>query len=411
MRYIFTILLIACTFVVSAQNPVDITGINSWPKLHNSVTHWEDGAFNISPDGSNQNDLSWGGYDPVDHNVYGDSLYIIQLADDSYRQLYVEQLVNGMFTFHYAEIDGTNAQTVVLDKDDFQGKNFGHYSFYFEAENHTIEPLTDEWDMVFMRYNRPSDYYGVAGVLTNKHVQVAEADGIDTALVDPSTLTYSDEINTIGYDWKQFGSSGFEVVPDRSYYLIDETGDTTTLIFHDFSGSAGGGVCDFTINGEFKTIQMGSGYVNRVFYDLENGVTHTSPRNAWDIAFDGTDFGTAIRTNEEIGTDLWIYPGADASAWNGNVSVVENNKDVSFVNVYPVPMTDELTIYTGTVSQVEIKVQLLDLAGRIVSENMVELNKGVSTSTLDVSALPSGIFNLMITDANGNVLDSKKVVK
>lgn len=411
MKYILSLFVLVNVSVVSAQTQLDISGIGSWPLLHNSVQQWEFGAFNVSTDPSNQNDLSWGVYNPSDHNVYGDSLYIIQLADNSYRQLYVEQLANGMFTFHYAEIDGTNAQTVVIDKDDFQGKNFGHYSFYFEAEDHTIEPLTTDWDMVFMRYNRPGDHYGVAGVLTNKHVSVAEADGIDTLLVDPSTLSYSNDINSIGYDWKQFGSSGFMVVPDRSYYLIDETGDTTTLIFHSFSGSSGGGICDFTINGQPQTIQMGVGYVNRVFYDLNNGVTHTSARNGWDIAFDGTNFGTAIRTNEELGTSLWVYPGADASAWTGNASVVENSNEVSFVSIFPVPMDNTLEINTGVVTDVSVKIELYDMTGRLMTSNKLDLNSGVNNTSLDVSDLPEGIFILILTDNKGALLHSQKVVK
>ena len=260
MKSIKYIGAVVCTtligFNTGAQTALDISEIDSWPELRNSVREWDKGAFSVSPDPMNPFDLSWGVYNPVDHNVYGDSIYVIQMPSPSfeYKQFFLESLTNGMYKFHYADIDGTNSNTVIVDKDAFLGKNFGHFSFYYEEVNHDIEPLSSDWDIVFMRYNRPDDHYGVAGVLSNSHVRVAEAIDIDTALVNPAELEYHEEINTIGYDWKYFGEFGFEVAEDRSYYLIDETEDTTVLIFHEFSGSGGGGICQFTLNGVTKTI-------------------------------------------------------------------------------------------------------------------------------------------------------------
>ncbi|MCG8573659.1 MAG: T9SS type A sorting domain-containing protein, partial [Flavobacteriales bacterium] len=387
-KYILTlnfaaIILFGGNTQLMAQTPLDISGIESWPELHNSVLEWEGGAFSVSIDPSNPYDLSWGVYNPDDHNVYGDSLYIVQFPAPSleYKQFFLEELVNGMFKFHYADIDGSNAQTIIVDKDDFEGKNFGHFSFYYEDVNHDIEPATADWDIVFTRYNRPVDHYGVAGVLSNKHVLVAEVAEMDTNLVVPADLEYSEEINTIGYDWKYFGASGFEVEEDRSYYLIDETEDTAVVIFHEFSGSGGGGICKFTVNGEMKTIEMGTGYVDRVFYSLQDGIVHTSDRNGWDLAFDGTSFGTNVRTNEEIGIRLWIYPHADKGIWNTAAKLDENATNT--VNVFPNPSRNNLNIQTNFDSA--FRVELFNELGQLVMGQ--EVANGNQTQ-LNIQDLP-----------------------
>lgn len=411
MKHVILFIFLIIGSSTFAQQQLDISAINSWPELHNSITNWQDGAFNVSVDPSNQNDLGWGVYNPSNHNVYGDSLYIMLLPNGEYKQLYVQDLVNGKFTFHYADIDGSNANTVVIDKDDYQGKNLGYFSFYTETIDHSLEPLSSDWDMVFMRYNRAGDHYGVAGVLTNKHVLVAESDGVDPTTVDPSTLTYNDEINIIGYDWKQFGSTGFQVVPNRAYYLIDETADTTEIIFKSFSGSSGGGVCKFTVDGTMQSITMGTGYIDRVFFDLTNGVTHTSARNGWDLAFDGTNFGTAIRTNEEIGNKLWVYPLADTTIWNGAVSTSDISKSVSFISTYPNPIENELTISIGITNEENITAHLYSIDGKLVLENHFDLSNAIQTVKLNTSSLPHGIYILHLSDSNEKQLHREKVTK
>ena len=160
MKSIKYIGAVVCTtligFNTGAQTALDISEIDSWPELRNSVREWDKGAFSVSPDPMNPFDLSWGVYNPVDHNVYGDSIYVIQMPSPSfeYKQFFLESLTNGMYKFHYADIDGTNSNTVIVDKDAFLGKNFGHFSFYYEEVNHDIEPLSSDWDIVFMRYNK-----------------------------------------------------------------------------------------------------------------------------------------------------------------------------------------------------------------------------------------------------------------
>ena len=264
-----------------------------------------------------------------------------------------------------------------------------------------------------MRYNRAGDHYGVAGVLTNKNTLVAEARNIDTALVDPSTLIYTSDINEIGYDWKYFGATGFTVEEDLSYYVIDESNDTSKIVFHGFSGSGGGGVCSFTVNGVMKTIQMGTGYVDRVFFDLDNDVVHSSARNAWDLAFDGTSFGTAIRTNEEIGTKLWVYPNSDASSWSISASsLIENNLAISGVSVYPNPTSVNSFVEFNVTEVITAKVQLFSLQGQLLLDQSINCPIGINKVELDLKDIQNGLYHLVIVDpSNEYILYKRKLVK
>lgn len=408
---VFTTLFLCAQTTIFAQEALDISSVSSWPILHNSVTTWAGGAFNVSANPTDQNDLSWGIYNPSNHNVYGDSLYVLEDPNGDFKQLYLEHLVNGQFKFHYADIDGSNANTVIIDKDDFVGKNFGHYSLYFETEGHDLEPLSANWDLMFTRYNRPVDYYGVAGILTNKHIKVAEVNTSDPSTVDPSTLTFSEDINIIGYDWKQFGSTGFEVVPNRSYFVIDELdGDTSTIVFQSFSGSSGGGITQMLVNGVSKTVEMGTGYANRVFFDLDNDVVHSSARNAWDLAFDGDNFGTVIRSNEELGYKLWVYPHDDASIWNENVSVSEL-EGLNFVSIHPNPVKDVLKLHASADVETTLKIDIYSISGQhVLSNNGVQIS-GIQTLSFDLSGIENGFYQFVIKDTNGNVLKTEKLVK
>lgn len=411
LQSVFTTCFLLANTCIFAQETLDITSVSSWPMLHNSVTAWEDGAFNVSVDPSNQNDLGWGIYNPSNHNVYGDSIYVLQDPNGDFKQLYIEHLVNGQFKFHYADIDGDNSNTVIIDKDDFQGKNFGHYSLYFQNEGHDLEPLSADWDFMFTRYNRAGDHYGVAGILTNKHIKVAEVNTSDLSSVDATSLNYSEEINTIGYDWKQFGSTGFEVVSNRAYFVIDELdNDTTTVVFESFSGSSGGGITQMLVNGVSQTVEMGVGYVNRVFFDLDEGVVHSSARNAWDLAFDGDNFGTVIRSNEELGYKLWVYPDGDASLWNENVSV-EHHENINFISLHSNPIKQEMHLDISVETEENIQIELFSITGQTVLSNKQISVSGLQTFSFNVGHLKGGFYELVISSSDGLILKSEKVIK
>jgi len=218
---------------------VDTSGISSWPALYNSDTSWAYGAFSKGINFSNPYDLGWGIYNPITHHVIGDSLYIIKLSSGVYKKLWIKSLISGTYTFRYANLDGSNDTTVALSKSSFTGKNFGYYSIQNKTSLNR-EPNSANWDLLFTQYTAfiPSPYT-VAGVLSNIGVKVAKASNVDVNTVQWTNYSFNSEINTIGYNWKQY--TGSWVIEDSlAYFVKDKTGNIWKVIFTGFGGSANG---------------------------------------------------------------------------------------------------------------------------------------------------------------------------
>ncbi len=61
-------------------------------------------------------------------------------------------------------------------------------------------------------------------------------------------------------------------------------------------------------------VSIEPGYTNQSFYSLENGELSNVVNNDWNIAFDVSAFGSAIRINGQLGTELFVVP-TDTSTW------------------------------------------------------------------------------------------------
>lgn len=216
---------------------LDTAGLSTWPVKYNSDTSWALGAFNQGQ--SSSFDMGWGMYNSITHYVDGDSLYVVKLADNSFRKFWIIQLANGMYTFRYATLDNSSDQLVVLDKANYTGKKFVYYSL---QNNSAIdrEPLGASWDLLFTQYTAfiPQPYT-VAGVLANNGVTVAEARGVDVNNVFYTSYTFAMPINEIGYDWKTFTSS-WAIEDSLVYFVQAASGDVWKVIFTGFGGSSTG---------------------------------------------------------------------------------------------------------------------------------------------------------------------------
>jgi hypothetical protein len=76
------------------------------------------------------------------------------------------------------------------------------------------------------------------------------------------------------------------------------------------------------------------------------------------------------------------------------------------VAIYPNPMTDQLNIDFSALDLEELNIRVVDMQGRTISSNVIDSGN----TTLDVSTLGPGIYQLIIAD-NNNVLDTKKLIK
>lgn len=222
-----------------AINP---SGVSSMPKRYNTDTSWAYGAFNLPS--TSQYDLGWGVYNPATHIVSGDSVYVMKLANGAYKKVLIDNLNGGTYTFRYDDLGGTGSGTSVsLVKGAYATKNFGYYSIQ-NGQALDREPAAAGWDLLFTKYTAfiPTAY-GVAGVLQNKGVLVQQANDVaNPATTMPASSVFNQEINTIGYDWKNYNMSAnsYGVGADTVYFVKDKAGNTWRLQFTGFGGSANG---------------------------------------------------------------------------------------------------------------------------------------------------------------------------
>ena len=142
-------------------------------QLFNSDTTWSVGSINATS--KVLFDYGRGSYNQVTNNVVGDSTYIIKLANGAWKRLYIEKLAfDTSYFIKYANLDGTNAQAVEVNKKNYSGKNF----VYLNLTTNTIldiEPKSSDWHLTFQRYHSTAinpatgkaEPFVVSGVLSN----------------------------------------------------------------------------------------------------------------------------------------------------------------------------------------------------------------------------------------------------
>ena len=234
---------------VSAWNSIDISNIDNWVNLVNSDTVWEDGAFNRNSLG--HPDYGWGVYNTINHDVVGDSIYIVKLANGNLKKLFIERKssVNNTFYFKYADIDGANEVNEVVDVTPFQDtRMFVYYSLMLQMVVDR-EPDINSWDLMFSRYSgivfdntgAPSNYV-VVGITSNNEVGVAKHHPVTVDFSNWTSKPFEYFRTPIGHDWKEFNMSLFQwTIEDSLVYFVETLqGDIYKFYPEYFSGSGAG---------------------------------------------------------------------------------------------------------------------------------------------------------------------------
>lgn len=225
---------------------VDTSGMDWTKVMYNSAEYWEDGAFNANS--GNHPDYGWGSYNSVDHNVYGDSIFIIQ-TPTILKKLKIVQKKSSLniYLFSYADLDGSNEKSVELDINPYTEKRFVYYSL----ENNEVidrEPQKDSWDIIFTRYYESVTddennivRYPVIGSLCNIDIRSNNFYPAATDYIDWFAKEMDSTKNSIGYDWKALDENWQWYIPDSNYYFVkDYNGDIYKLGYVSWEGTSTG---------------------------------------------------------------------------------------------------------------------------------------------------------------------------
>lgn len=238
-------------YAIPGSNPanfetVDTTGMVAAGALYNSDTTWARGAFNRTPV-IGQYDYGWGTYDNTTHSgIAANRVFVIKYANGSYKKLIINLSFSAGYTVKFANLDNTGLVTATIPMSTYSTKNFVYYSL---TNNQIIdrEPVSANWDFTFLQYNTDLGggmMYPVAGLLQNQGVQVATAYPVNnpTTYTTWSAHTFSNKINTIGYDWKNTGPGGVVIEDSTVYFVKAKNGDLWKVIMTGFiSGASGNG--------------------------------------------------------------------------------------------------------------------------------------------------------------------------
>ena len=324
----------------------DTAGITTWTAAYNSETSWVTGAFDQGVS-SDPFDVGWGMYNVVTHVVSGDSIFILKLANNSYKKLWIENLSGGTFNFKYADLDGTNEQTAALLKSAYTGRNFAYYSIQNNQAVDREAVASTEWDLVFGQYTTFIPMaYTVAGVLSNKDVTVAKAENLDDAASynNWGAHEFSENINEIGYNWKNFTGMSWEIQDSLAFFVKSTTDDIWKVIFTGFGGS-------------------------------------------------GT--GNFIFTKEKLST----------------AHVTDLGQNTGSFAIYPNPAREQLNlVYNFDQAVQNGTYKVLELSGKTVLSGALNTNSGLHTQQLETSALKAGSY-IVSLEFDGQSLQHKLIIQ
>ena len=314
---------------------LDPSSIEEFP-LYNRELSWSYGALNEYREVGNPDDFGWGVYNQATQEINGLYVYAIKLRDGSYLKFQIQSLINGVYTFRYAHLDGSGEVTKTISKADHAGKMLAYFSFA-SGETVDVEP-SGGFDLLFCRYfallqqGADSVQYLVTGILSAAGVEVAEANH-----VDPLTVQFPDyadslssNLEIIGYDWKFFDLNAFEwILPlDLIYFVKTRDDRVWKLRFVEFQGSSTG-----------------------------------------TAVFEKTDLGI-ISSVEQPGSPL------------------------SEFLVYPNPASNEVNVLYALNNNLtpEVKVQILDASGRTIDQYATRAATGLNVFTIQRDDLHSGMY-------------------
>ncbi len=161
-----------------------------------------------------------------------------------FRKIQFQMVDDAKYSLRFAQLNEAGDTTLLITKDSTY--NFMFLSFATSGTL-VVEPPKATWDLEFTSYTHifynPTQPYLVTGCLLNRYSTRAVMDSVkvfsEIAYNDVSGYSLSDNINTIGYEWKTFNSGTYTTNPDLNYIILTQEGFYYKLHFIDFYNQNG----------------------------------------------------------------------------------------------------------------------------------------------------------------------------
>lgn len=109
----------------------------------------------------------------------------------------------------------------------------------------------------------------------------------------------------------------------------------------------------------------------------------------------------------DYGNNMYI----DQINLSGVTGVNNVDANISSVELYPNPTSNETSVNISLVNSSDVAVTLLNNVGQVVYQSTVTLNAGSNKVNIDTKNLASGIYNVLVATENGSVTKKLSVTK
>lgn len=318
----------------------DTSGWNTWLELFNNETNWELGAFNVSATGFP--DFSWGVYDFNTKIVAGDSLYLLVVNDGGTFRHYKIWIINkdfGTWNVRFANADGTGDQTIQIRSSDYASKNFVYLNLGGGATAYRIIDREPASNSWDLLFTR----YAALQPSQNVYYPVM---GVLTNI--PIKTAKAEDTPSETAKWDDYKAS------------LDTAMNVIGADWKFFN--------NVTFQWEFFDDSLS------YFVQLANGAAYQMKFTG----FSGATTGKSIFAMRKVGAGTFV-----------------NKIEKGSVSLYPNPVKNQ--IFFATLRNTEI------LSAEIYNTNGTAVKStDVWNNTLDVSALPSGMYLIKTYDSVGN---------
>lgn len=299
---------------------VDTFGLSEYPPLYNDPDLWENGAFNRQSAG--YPDYGWGVYNTATQIITGDSIFIILLADGSWKKVWIveKNTAENTWLIRYANLDGSDYQEITINCNNYTTKDMVGFNMQTNLPV-DYQPVKESWDILFTKYMawHPSGApVIVTGVLSNPAILAKKFYPVDPEFNDWWDAPWDTGRSTIGWDWKYFDLNTFTytILDSMVFYVWEQSGSVYRLKFTGFEGTSSG-IIDFGI-----AIVMGVG-----IGDNSQSIARIRlwPNPSADIL--NIDFETGNRTDEPVSVSILdmtgrtvrtglLLPSQHQASWN-----------------------------------------------------------------------------------------------
>lgn len=92
------------------------------------------------------------------------------------------------------------------------------------------------------------------------------------------------------------------------------------------------------------------------------------------------------------------------------MSIEEENNSIQIDNIYPNPTSDNAAVTITSVENTNISVRIIDLSGKIISQEMVNISAGENTIQLHTTNLTRGMYFVSISNQD-NINTNLRLIK